>query len=89
MYAEEEFSHFILIGAAVVPAKKCKRKQKNKWWARAIPVKELELADEEFKGRLNKQKFGYVLSLVEEFISKKSVTRQTIGAKQRLAICLR
>ncbi|KAH3837059.1 hypothetical protein DPMN_110437 [Dreissena polymorpha] len=54
-------------------------------------LKELELADEEFKGyfRLNKQQFGYFLSLVEEFISKKSVTRQTIGAKQRLAICLR
>jgi hypothetical protein len=103
MYAEEEFSHFLLIGAAVAHAKKCKRKRKHMWWARAIVrnrqtfgtynhlVKELELADEEFKGyfRLNKQQFGYVLSLVEEFISKKSVTRQTIGAKQRLAICLR
>jgi len=102
MSDEEEYQHFLLIGAALARARKVRSKRRHRWWERAIItrrktygtyhhlVKELELLDEEFKAyfRLNKEQFGYVLSLIEEHLYKKA-TRDTIGAKQRLAICLR
>ena len=95
----DEFNDWLTLHAGFIALRERQRKQKRRCWIRPIDVsrlqhgtyyhlvKELELTEEEFKlyFRLNKNQFGYVLSFVEECLTKQYRVREPICAKQRLA----
>ncbi|KAH3773013.1 hypothetical protein DPMN_174361 [Dreissena polymorpha] len=99
----EQHTFFMMTTAAVVHVSR--RKRKHRYWTRAIIrkrqtygtyyhlVRELELNDKESRTyfRLSRHQFGNVLSVVEEQLNRRSTSRsrQSISAKERLALCLK
>jgi hypothetical protein len=92
-----------LKAALVLQKQKRKRKRQHRFWVHDILklriqqgaynnlVRELALDPDKFREyfRMSEEQFEYVLRFVGPVISKKTVAREPVDARQRLAICIR